>query len=143
MYGFLFNRSQHPGYFPVISDLATGSTTGELVQQYKVQKTQFEITNYCDDVLKQKILAVFHNDYLEGVTNANPWFSQTTTLELLNHLYYSYGTINLSEMENATNVIIIPYYPSKPITKLLIQNLEWSTNFCCSKFLLRKYTDHC
>ena len=56
----------------------------------------FDITTACDDALKQELLAAFHNDYLEGLANANIGFATTTTLELINHIYNSYETISPS-----------------------------------------------
>ena len=76
----------------------TAETTSKLVRHHKVQKTTFDITKACDDAQNQKILAAFHNDYVEVVANANIWFAQTTTIELINHLYDSYVTITPSEM---------------------------------------------
>ena len=66
-------------------------------------------------------MTAFHNYSVEGVANENVGFEQTTTLELINHIYYSYGTTTPSETEDDTNTMIIPYGPSKPITKLFIQ----------------------
>ena len=103
----------------MIPDGSTSAAKTKLVQQHKVIKTQFDITKACDDSLKQQPLEAFHNDCMEGVSNANVGFAQTTTLELPNHLYDSYGTITPSEMEDSINTMITPYDPSKPITKLL------------------------
>ena len=53
----------------MILDGSTGGNTRELVQQHKVQRAQFDMTKSCDDSLNQKILAAFHNDYVEGLVN--------------------------------------------------------------------------
>ena len=74
-----------------------------------MHNTQFDITKACEDALKQQILEAFHNDYVEGVSNANVGFAQTTTIKLLNHIYDSYGTTTPSEMEDATNTMVTPY----------------------------------
>ena len=84
--GLTFNLTQHPGYLPVIPDISTEETTSKLVQQNRVHKTQFDITKACDDAPKQ-ILEAFHNYYVEGIAKENFGFAQTTTLELINHLY--------------------------------------------------------
>ena len=76
---------------------------------------KFDRNKSCDDTLKRKILAAFQNDYVEGVDNGNVGFAQTTTLELLNNLYESYGTITPIKMEDATNAMVTPYDPSKLI----------------------------
>ena len=86
-----------------------------------MDKTQLYITKACDEAPKQKILTAFHNDYVEGVSNANVGFAKTKTLELINHLYYSYGTITPIEMEDATNAMVTTYDTSKLITKLFVQ----------------------
>ena len=107
---------------------ATGETTSEIVWQNKVHRTQFYITKSCDDSLNQQIPTVFHNGYVEVVAN-----TQTTTIKILNHLYNSYGTVTPREMEDATNSMVTPYYPSNPITKIVCTNLEGSTNLRCRK----------
>ena len=89
MNGSTFNRPNYPVYLPVIPDVNTETTTRDFVQQHKVHKTQFNTTKACYDVLKKKILSEFHNDYVELVDNINVDFAQTTTLELINHLYNS------------------------------------------------------
>ena len=78
----------------------------------------------------KKILEAFHNDYVEGVANANVGFAETTELKLINHIYGSFGTINYREMEDATNAIVTPYDPSNPIIKFFvdIEKGVWITN---------------
>ena len=70
----------------MIPDGAIGETTSRILRQHKVHKTQFDMIKACDDALKQKILAAFNNDYVEGVANANFGLTQTTKLKVLNHL---------------------------------------------------------
>ena len=94
--GSELNLPQHPGYLPVILYGATEATRSELLRQHKVIKTTFYITKTYYDALKQQILSSLQNDYVERVSNANVGFVQTTALELLNHLYNSYGTITSS-----------------------------------------------
>ena len=45
----------------------------------------------------------------------------TTTIEIINHLYYSYGTITPIKIEDFANSRVTPYDPSNPITKLFVQ----------------------
>ena len=94
----VFNIPLHPGYLPVIPDRSTVATTIKLMQQHNVHTTQFDITKSCDGALKKQILAAYCNDYVEVVFNANAGFAQTKILELLNHLYDSYGTITTIKM---------------------------------------------
>ena len=70
-----FDRPYHPGYLSVIIYVDTGSIISELMRQHKVNKMQFGITKAFDDSLKQQILAAFHNDYVEVVSNENAVFA--------------------------------------------------------------------
>ena len=81
-----FIRPQYPGYLPLTPNGFTGETTRNILQQHKVNKAQSDISRDCDDVLRQKILAAFKNDYVEGAANENVGFARTTTLEILNHI---------------------------------------------------------
>ena len=74
--GSAFNCLQHQIYLLVIPDGATSSTTSELVQHNKDHKTKFDITKVFYDSLKKQIMAAFHNEYVEGVTNANVGFAK-------------------------------------------------------------------
>ena len=91
------------------------------MQQHKVQKTQFDITKACEDNLKQQILEIFHHEYVEGVDNENFGFAWNTILELLYHLYNSWGTITPRKMEDATYTIVTPYDTSNPRINLFVQ----------------------
>ena len=110
----------------MIPEGSTGATTSKLLQHNKMHKTKFSITKACNGALKEQIMASFHNDYVEVLGNTNVGFAQITTIELLNHLYGSYGTITPIEMEDTTNAMVTPYDPSKPITNF--SKLEGITN---------------
>ena len=43
---------------------------------------------------------------MEEVENATVGFAHTTTIELLNHLYYSYVTITTTKMEDDSNTMV-------------------------------------
>ena len=89
--------------------------------RFKRHVRVFEKYQNTDKALKQQIEETIESDYLSSLHNELTGYSRVTSLQMLQHLYKTYGRIDDTDIEKNNEKMMTAYDPELPIAKLTIQ----------------------
>ena len=110
-----------PGDTPVHLPGATQPVITEGNRAHLVQKAIYEKYQDTDTALKTLLLSVCPDLYLEALKQPQIGYGARTTLELLTHLWASYGKIEPSHLWENEKRMKTAWHPTEPIEKLFSQ----------------------
>ena len=116
-----FTRPANPGSTPTIPALSTGEQTRRLERDHKENLRVYREVNRTDQALKQQLLRAFDDMYFKALKNTHVGYSNSTTMQLIQHLYNSYGQITQMDLSDNERRMKTPYDPSTPIENLFGQ----------------------
>jgi hypothetical protein len=111
----------NPGPTTVIPEGATAAVTSALIRNHNELLRIFRETTRTDQALKQQLLATFDDMYLKALKNRHTGYTSVTSLELLLHLYGTYGRITQIDLNDNDKRMKTPYDPTLPIENLYDQ----------------------
>jgi hypothetical protein len=100
-----FTPPTNPPAVPAHADDATAVHIAEDNRSYAHQWHDFNDYHNADNTLHNKIIATVPTIYIAALRDPVNSFGNTTTLELLAHLYDTYGDIAEAEMDKNTNTM--------------------------------------
>jgi hypothetical protein len=83
----------------------------------------FRTYNNVQSALKQQILAAVDNIYVRTLRNTHTGYMMVTTLQILTHLYTTYGQLTPMAMQENDSHFRTAYNPAKPF-EMLVQQIE-------------------
>jgi hypothetical protein len=83
--------------------------------------TDFKTYNKVQSALKKQIITVIEPMYIEILNNDLVGFSNTTSRDMLDHLFLSYGSITAVDIEQNFDNMLKAWDPQQPVEKLLKQ----------------------
>ena len=119
--GVAFTRPANPGLTPVIPARSTGDTVRRIERQHKETLRAYHEVNRTDSALKQQLLSAFDDMYLKAQKQIHVGYSNRSTLQLLQHLYDSYGLISQMDLDDNKTRMKSPYDITTPIENLFAQ----------------------
>ena len=127
--GHHFVRTAHPGATPVLPEgQPTAALIGELVRQHTAELIAYYETERTDQALKQQVLNAFDDMYTRGLRNTHTGYASVTALQIITHLYTSYGKITSMDLETNDAKMKAPYDSTQPI-EVLFQQIEEAQEF--------------
>ena len=117
----VFNEPINPGDNPTHLPGATQQEVTETNRAHLVAKSNYEKYHDTDNALKTLLLAACPDLYLEPLKQPFIGYGGRTTLDLLAHLWVSYGKIEPSQLIENENRMKAPWHPTEPIEKLFSQ----------------------
>ena len=104
----------NPGALPPDSTVAIARTHAE--NQY-----HFQTHHSTDKALKKMLLAACPDIYLSAIKNPRTGYATTTTLQMMNHLWATYGEIKPEDLDQNLKNMTTPWHPTSPIETLFLQ----------------------
>jgi hypothetical protein len=81
-----------------------------------------------DQALKQQLLNTIDKAYIRGLRNRHTGYNNVSTMQLLTHLYTTYGVITPIDIEDNNTKMREPFDPTQPIETLFDQ-IETAVEF--------------
>eukprot|EP00978_Attheya_sp_CCMP212_P021255 scaffold61947_cov63-Attheya_sp.AAC.1 len=88
---------------------------------YKRNQRVYEKYGNTDKALKKQIEATVEEDFLSTLHHELTGFNQVTALQMVTHLYTTYGDIDKVDIEDNQVAMMKPYNPEKPLNILTSQ----------------------
>jgi hypothetical protein len=114
---------KNPGPVPTVPYAAIDSEVATLLRKHKTDTNLFKEYITSKKALKQQVIAAVDVMYLKSLRNRITGFATATTLEMLTHLYTSYGRLTPADLQGNDTRLRNPYDTNQPIEALL---LYWS-----------------
>jgi hypothetical protein len=111
----------NPGPQPVIPGAATGNQITAITRAHNENHRIWKEYLATDKALKQQLLAAVHESYYRTLRHRITGFANTTTRQLLDHLYATYGNLTPADLVENDERMKAPYDPSQPIEVLFDQ----------------------
>jgi hypothetical protein len=112
---------ENPGASPNVPYAATDSQVATLIREHKTETQLFKEYIATDKALKQQVIAAVDSMYLKTLRNRITGLATVTTLEMLTHLYTSYGRLTPADLQDNDTCFRKPYDPNQPIEALFDQ----------------------
>jgi len=116
-----FVRPLNPGPRAIIPNSSNARATLLAQERHAKAIAIFREVEAVDQTLKSLLLKCFDDKYFTSLKNTYTGFSNVTTLDILNHLYSSYGRIKATDLKTNTESMSTPWDPSNPIENLFKQ----------------------
>jgi hypothetical protein len=91
----------------------------------------FRTYNNVQSALKQQILAAVEDIYVRTLRNTHTGYTMVTTLQLLTHLYTTYGQLTPMAMQENDRQFRSAYNPAEPF-EMLVQQIEMAQSFAAA-----------
>jgi hypothetical protein len=121
--GIVFDPPINPPQQPVHPVGATKHVIDEINRNHLVFQSIFRTYHETDKALRQQLLAAVPDEYVSELRHPTLGYGRVTCLELLTHLWATYGTITLAELEANRQNMRQPWSPPSSIEQLC-QRLE-------------------
>ena len=119
--GMAFTRPANPGNTPTIPGGSTGEQTRTIERAHREALRVYREINRSDLALKQQLLSAFDDMYFKALKDPHVGYSNSTTYDLLHHLYNGYGRITQMDLLDNERRMKQPYDASSPIENLFAQ----------------------
>jgi hypothetical protein len=116
-----FVAPTNPGPQPNIPNGLTGNQIAAATRTHTENHRLWKEYLATDKALKQQLLATVHETYYRTLRNRITGFANTTTRQLLEHLYRTYGNITPADLIENDTRMKTSYDPSQPIEVLYDQ----------------------
>jgi hypothetical protein len=111
----------NPGPAPVHLPNATRSEISETNRQFKEDQATFKLYRDADSALRGQVIEATHDFYIRALKNKRTGYGSLTCLEILTHLWTTYGRIKKEELEINIERMKQPWNPPTPIESLFTQ----------------------
>jgi hypothetical protein len=111
----------NPGTTPNIPPNTTAAVTATIVRQHNTDSILFREYRATDNALKQQVISCVNSMYLRTLSHRITGFANTTTREMLTHLYTTYGRLSPADLQANDAKMKTNYDPSQPIEAFIDQ----------------------
>jgi hypothetical protein len=119
--GEAFTLPAHPGASATHAAGATSSEISEANRQHQVLLNEQAVYYNTRQALQKQILAKVHPTYIETLRHPITQFSQVTPLQILTHLWTTYGSVSTEDLSANWTRMNTPWNPPTPIESLYSQ----------------------
>ena len=119
--GVPFVPPVNPGAVPIHAAGATGPQIAETNRQFKEDQATFRLYKEVDHALRNQLIAACHPTYIRALSHDTLGFGKVTCLQLLTHLWKSYGVIKQDELNENYARMNTAWNPPTPIEDLFTQ----------------------
>lgn len=113
-----FVAPEHPGPRPVHAAGASAAAITEGNRAYLANLEEFRVYTAGDNALKKLLLQAMPSTYTEFLAHDTLGYAQVTTLELLNHLDETYGTVTPDDLAQNMEDLEKPWNGDEPLENL-------------------------
>ena len=111
----------NPGPSPVHQAAATQFQIAETIRQFKEDQATFKLYRDVDQTLRNQVIEAVHEYYIRTLKHPRTGYGSLTCLELLTHLWTTYGKIEKEELEVNNERMKQAWNPPTPIESLFTQ----------------------
>ena len=119
--GSPFVKHTNPGTHPSYPTGILVETAAGILCQHKLNQVPFHTMHDTDLALTEKIINAFDGLYLKGIEIRHVKFLGVPLLDIIQHLYDNYGTLNQVDINDNYNKMSEHYDPPLPIEVLFDQ----------------------
>ena len=101
-----FNPPTNPGPLPTYPDGATQHQILAANKAHELQVQLFKQYDACDRALKQLLLGAVDDIFVNALSNTHIGYANTTTLQLITHLYDNYGKITDADLRKNQETMV-------------------------------------
>jgi hypothetical protein len=123
-----FNAPNNPGTTPNLADGGTTAQINEAVRQHKENLHIWREYDATDKALQQQLINIFDKPYIRGLRDRHTGYNNVSAMQILTHLYTTYGVITPSDIEDNDAKMRAPFDPTQPI-KLLFDQIESAAKY--------------
>jgi hypothetical protein len=116
---------------PVLANNATGAQLAANRDTYAANLRLYRLCNNVQNALKTQLLAAVDDIYVRTLRNTHTGYANVTVLQLLNHLYATYGRLTPMAMQDNDTKFRQTYNPADPF-EILIQQIEDAQSFAAA-----------
>ena len=109
-----FVKPANPGTIP-LNVIGTAAAMAEIVRQHKEDLRVYRLVENTELALKSQLIDTFDETYFRGLRNRHTGFFGITYLDMIAHLYHSYGLITALDIIENEKRMDKPYDPSEAI----------------------------
>ena len=109
-----FTSPVNPGLNPTYEATATSDTIRETNHRHIICRVHYETYHIADKVLRKILLDAVPEIYLEAIKYNTLGFGRCTALDILDHLWDTYGVIDDNQLSVNLEVIKNPWQPPPP-----------------------------
>jgi hypothetical protein len=117
----VFNTPVIPGTTPNIEAGGTAVQIHEIVRQHKENLRVWREYNATDKALQQQLINTFDKPYIRGLRDRHTSYNNVSAMQILTHLYTTFGVITPIDIENNDAKMRAPFDPTQPIELLFDQ----------------------
>ena len=110
-----FEPPANPGSAPEVPDDATDNQIAAIVRTHSTALQLFREYTATDKALKQQVISSIGDLYLKTLSHRITGYANTTTLQMLTHLYATYGRLSPSDLQANDARLRQQYDPHQPI----------------------------
>ena len=111
----------NPGSGPTMARTATDAVIKQAHFEYKTKKAEYDIYNATDRALKTQLIKAVPDMFFNILKDDDIGYASVTTLEILTHLWDTYGSIDDDQLAANIARMNTPWSPPTPIDKLFTQ----------------------
>eukprot|EP00957_Ditylum_brightwellii_P165682 12612891-Ditylum_brightwellii.AAC.1 len=104
---------------PALLPFASNVQVAEIMRVYKENVKQFNKYVATTKALKNQLLCAFDNDYFLSIYNQAKGYEESTVLQLLQHLYNTYGQLTSTQVTANDKEMRADYDPTTLIEKYI------------------------
>jgi hypothetical protein len=124
----VFNTPVNPGTTPNIEAGGTAVQIHEIVRQHKENIRVWREYNATDKALQQQLINTFDEPYIQGLRDRHTSYNNVSAMQILTHLYTTYGVITPIDIEDNDAKMRAPFNPTQPI-EVLFDQIETAVKF--------------
>jgi hypothetical protein len=101
-----------------------GATAAQITEDNRIHaaaRAEFNLYHDTDNALRALLIAAVPYKYIEAIAHPTMSFAQTTTQQLLAHLWATYGKINVADLMENLERMQAPWHPDQGIDALFAQ----------------------
>jgi hypothetical protein len=122
--GQAFIPAVNPGpiyQVPVGGPNLTAATSQQNVRAHEEQLREYNIHNNIDKELKRQLIAAIEPEFFAAIMDEDTGYATTTTMDIITHLYTTYGRIQPHDLEENDRRFKTTYDPNLPFETFIKQ----------------------
>ena len=116
-----FVLPNQPPPLPIVPAGTSAVNTGVLVREHAELLREYHETMRTDQALTQQVINTFDKIYTRSLRNRHTGYANVTAINIVEHLYTTYGRITSMDLEQNDIRMKAPYDPTQPIENLFNQ----------------------
>lgn len=111
----------YPGGKPTIPAGTLPAEKGYLCKMHQIEMDEWRACHYIKKALRKQILQAIDKEYYADLINKTTGIVDMSPYDIMEHLMSKYGKITQLDIEKNNAIMLKPYDPNEPISKLFNQ----------------------